>query len=246
MSMAAKKRIIVLVIINAVLYIGFVVFDILGAMKILVLDPSPSNEMKYATIISCLLITLFSFFAGRKIGVSFERQRAARIQSIVFAITLGADFFLLFTGYFVAGVIVFLFAHAMALYRYKPNWLLPLAIVSMVLCATALIMVSVTSKMDILFFPLLCGAYAVLIIGVLVSTFHSEQPHINTLLSRSGLILFLGCDINVFFSNILSTGTTFYAISLVLMWVFYLPAQTMLALSVVSFQNETTQGKANC
>ena len=248
MLMAGKKRIIVFVVINVVLYVGFVALDILGAKGLTVADISPSNEMKYATIVSCLLITVFSYFLGKRNGVSSERLRAAHIQSIIFGITMVADFFLLFTDYFVIGVIVFLFAHSTALYRYKPSWVPFLASISGALCVASLVIMGFYhSDKEILYFALLCSAYAVLIIGALVSTFHAEQPRINTMMSRLGMILFIGCDINVFFSNLLPASSAFFGPTLILMWVFYLPAQTLLALSVVSFSKDklSSSGKSS-
>ena len=243
MLMAGKKRIIILGVINVVLYVGFVTLDILGAKGVSVTDISPSNEMKYATIVSCLLITIFSYFLGKRNSVSAERLRAAHVQSIVFGITLVADFFLLFTDYFVIGVIVFLFAHSVALYRYNPGWVPFLASISGALCIASLVIMGFYhSDKELLYFALLCSAYAVLIIGVFVSTFHTEQPRINTLLSRIGMILFIGCDINVFLSNFLHASSVFFGPALILMWVFYLPAQTLLALSVVSFSKDKLSG----
>jgi hypothetical protein len=107
------------------------------------------------------------------------------------------------------------------------------------LCLAALIVGrSYHSEFQLLRFVLLCIAYGVLIFGVLTATFFAEQPQINTLFSRLGMILFICCDVNVFFSNFLSAGTVYYEPALVLMWVFYLPAQTLLALSAVSYGND--------
>lgn len=163
--------------------------------------------------------------------------RAARIQTVVFAITLVADFFLLFTDHFVVGLLVFLLAHLTALFRYKPRWVPLFAAAAGALCVAALIVGrSYHSEFQLMRFVLLCAAYAIVILGVLISVFKTSQPRGNTLLSRAGMILFLCCDINVFFSNFLSRGAAYYEPALVLMWVFYLPAQTMLALSAVSFR----------
>jgi hypothetical protein len=227
------------VIINAALYACFVTLDILSAADVPIPDPSPSNIMKYATIISCLLIALFAA-ARNKRNADFA-PRAARVQSVVFAITLVADFFLLFTDHFIVGLLVFLLAHLTALFRYKPCWVPVFAAIAGALCLAALMAGrSYHSVYQLLHFILFCIAYTVMIVGVLIATFYAEQPRINTMLSRIGMILFLCCDVNVFLSNFLTTGDFFNEPALVLMWVFYLPAQTMLALSAVSFDSKNS------
>jgi hypothetical protein len=256
------KRIGVLVVLNAALYAGFVVFDILSAIDVPIPDPSPSNVMKYATIVSCLLITLFAASANKLHRGTFclcnsaaqtkrpavydytnktspcVMRRAARVQAVVFGITLAADFFLLFTDHFVVGLLVFLLAHLTALFRYKPRWVPWFAAAAGALCLAALIVGrSYHAEFQLLRFVLLCAAYAVVIGGVLAATFFAQQPRINTLFSRLGMILFLCCDVNVFFANFLSAGAAYYEPALVLMWVFYLPAQTLLALSAVAYTN---------
>ncbi len=44
-------------------------------------------------------------------------------------------------------------------------------------------------------------------------------------------LVFLGCDLNVLFYNVLPVTSAFHITAIVLMWLFYLPAQTLLALS---------------
>ena len=75
-----------------------------------------------------------------------------------------------------------------------------------------------------------------LIISVTVSTFHAPQPRLNTLFSRIGMCLFLACDVNVAIFNALPAGLPTHTASIVLMWFFYLPAQTLLALSACKWR----------
>jgi hypothetical protein len=231
-----RRLICICAILNAALYAGFVALDLLRAADVPIPDPSPSNAMKYATILSCLLITLFAAAWNKRNADLSSRLRMARIQAVVFGITLAADFFLLFTDHFVAGLLVFLLAHLTALFRYRPRWVPLFAAAAGALCLAAWIVGdSYHSELQLLRFALLCIAYAALIGGVLIAAIVAEQPRINALLSRIGMILFICCDVHVFFANFLTSENAYYEPALVLMWVFYLPAQTMLALSVVPF-----------
>jgi hypothetical protein len=237
------KRILICVIINAALYVCFVALDIADAAGLSVTPALLPDVLKYAAIVSCLMITLFATLSSRAQATlssraqardPWQHRRSARIQSVVFAITLVSDFLLLFTDHFAAGLLVFLFAHLTALFRYRPRWVPLFAAAAGALCLAALIARrSSDPAYQALPVILLCAAYAVLIIGVTISTFHAEQPRINTLFSRIGMILFLCCDVNVFLSNLLTAGDAFNDPARILMWVFYLPAQTLLALSAV-------------
>ncbi|MDR0596439.1 MAG: hypothetical protein LBG50_02750, partial [Clostridiales Family XIII bacterium] len=79
--------------------------------------------------------------------------------------------------------------------------------------------------------------YAALIITATVTAFVRKQARVNNLLSRLGMVLFVLCDINVFLWNSREMGalTDIPAWTYMLMWAFYLPAQTMLALSALDF-----------
>jgi len=219
-------RVFPLVCVNAALYVLIVIFDVMRAAS----NITPAmgllcDVLKYAAIISCLLICIFSY--------TRTRERTPLIQTIVFCITLVADYFLLFTPYFVAGVIAFIGAHSCALIRYKPRWIVPVGA-----CAAAVFLLVTLMAPGILhlnteltLFIAVTATYAVLIINVTVSTFHSPQPRLNTLFSRVGMLLFLACDVNVMIFNAVPAGYPAHTASIVLMWLFYLPAQTLLALS---------------
>jgi hypothetical protein len=222
-------RIFILVCLNAAIYVLILIFDVLKAGNgVTETQGIASDFLKYAAVVSCLLICVFA--------LSHDRRKVALIQMIVFCITLCADFFLLFTNLFSVGVIVFIFAHLCALYRYRPGWVLPAGI-----SATALFIII------ILFLPKLflaeteltlvlaaSFAYTLTIIIVAVSTFHSPQPRQNELFSRLGMLLFIGCDLSVLSFNALMVGSSIHTLSIVLMWFFYLPAQTLLALSAIN------------
>jgi len=220
------KRIFTLFCINAALYVFIVTFDTMKAVNHI--PPTLGlvcDVLKYAAIISCQLICVFAY--------SGSRERTPLIQMIVFAVTLGADYFLLFTPYFTTGVFIFIAAHTCALIRYKPRWALPAGI-----CAAAVFVLIMYTAPDLLranaglaIFIAVSSAYAIMIISVTVSTFFAPQPRTNTFFSRIGMCLFIACDINVAIFNAMPAGAPAHTASIVLMWLFYLPAQTLLALS---------------
>ena len=229
MKFFSDKRIFVLVCLNLVLYIIILILDIRIASGFSQTPLFLDGVFKYPAIISCLLICLFTF--------SHSRKEAARIQAVVFCFTLGADFFLLFTDYFAAGVFVFLGAHICALIRYRKQWLLPVGIGA---AALFIIIILLQQKLfhtnpDVALTSALCFAYGALIISVTVSTFFAFQPRTNTIFSRLGMLLFLVCDVNVLIYNLFPPVGGLYTVSIVLMWAFYLPAQTLLALSATDF-----------
>ena len=211
---------------NAGLYVFIVIFDTMKAAHHL--PPQAGllcDFLKYAAIISCLLMCVFSY--------TRTRERVPFIQTVVFCFTLVADLFLLFTPYFAAGVFVFLGAHFCALLRYRPRWIVPVGICVAAVFFLAMLFASrvLHADSEIRLVIAVCSAYAVLIISVTISTFHTPQPRLNTLFSRIGMCLFLACDVNVAIFNAVPYGHAAHTASIVLMWLFYLPAQTLLALS---------------
>jgi hypothetical protein len=226
MNRISDRRIFICVCLNIVLYILILTLDITKAKSFI--TPTQGllcDVLKYAAIISCLLICVFA--------LSHERKNVAKIQMIVFSITLVADLFLLFTPHFSFGVLAFIGAHSCALLRYKPKWLLPIGIAAAAIFTSVFLILPKTLHSDFHLTLVLasCSAYAIMIISVTISTFHARQPRPNELFSRIGMLLFLACDINVAIYNGLPVGSGLYTASIFLMWLFYLPAQTMLALS---------------
>ena len=223
---------------NAALYIPIVALDVIRAAGAGTQAQGHACDcFKYAAIVSCLLVCLFAR--------SQARERAARIQAIVFCFTLAADFFLLFTPLFTTGVFIFLGAHACALVRYRPRWALPAGAGAAAVFAAVMLVLIYNRHMDAesALFAAVSLAYAVLIISVTVSTFFAEQPRVNALFSRIGMLLFIACDINVMAFNTLPAGSAPHTAAIVLMWAFYLPAQTLLALSATDIKEASKRGQ---
>ena len=226
-------RIFILMCLNVALFVPIIVLDIIQAAdSVTPAQGYACDCFKYAAIISCLLICIFAY--------SRTRNRAARIQSIVFCFTLAADFFLLFTPLFTTGVLIFLGAHLCALIRYRPRLALPAgAGAAGLFTFLMLYLVNKThAEMGDALFVAATLAYAVLIISVTVSTFFAEQPRINALFSRLGMLLFIACDINVMIFNTFPRDGAPHTAAIVLMWAFYLPAQTLLALSATNLERQ--------
>ncbi|MDR1029043.1 MAG: lysoplasmalogenase family protein, partial [Clostridiales Family XIII bacterium] len=120
--------------------------------------------------------------------------------------------------------------------RYRRAWFFPGALLAAVgVCAS--LAFSALGRPRI---ALICVAvaYAVLIVAVGVGAFLAKQARVNRLLSRAGMALFILCDINVAIFNILPLQNSLHGVSAVLMWAFYLPAQTLLALSAYGFRSK--------
>ena len=229
MGRITDKRIFILVCLNAVIFVLILILDILKAAGgVTEAQGLISDLLKYAAVASCLFICVFA--------LSHDRRKVALVQMIVFCFTLGADFFLIFTDFFSAGLLIFIGAHACALYRYRPGWLLPAGISAAALFTLVILFLPelLPAGTSLILVIAASSAYGLLIISVTVSTFHSPQPRKNELFSRIGMLLFLGCDVNVLFFNALPIGSSVHTASIVLMWFFYLPAQTLLALSTAN------------
>jgi len=234
------RLITALLFLNLALYVLFVALDLRGLTgagpgplyQNAALAVSAPGLLKYVGIVSCLLIAL----RARR---DPWRARDGDLQAAVLAITLIPDFLLLFTDFFAAGVIVFFAAHLTALYRYRPRWFpagLVIALCAIFLYAFPSLAPEAAASA---FYPLrgappllmLVIGYALLILMVTVGAFHASQPRINNLFSKLGMCLFIGCDIHVALLNGLPASAPYHAVAGVVIWIFYLPAQTLLALS---------------
>jgi hypothetical protein len=193
-----------------------------------------SSILKFASIILCLVI-------ATTIRKSPSNLRDANLQVIIFFWTLAADFFLLFTSQFVVGITIFCGAHLTAILRYRRKLFRPALIFFfvawLVWFAFSYARTSQTPFGAIYFVSII---YAILIITSTVTAFISDQPKKNRWLSSTGMILFLLCDLNVALANVLPEGNAIWFMAEILMWAFYLPAQTLLSLSAYSFVTTKT------
>ncbi|MDR3225469.1 MAG: hypothetical protein LBT52_04125 [Clostridiales Family XIII bacterium] len=264
-SAPEKRRVLTppvfwLIIVNAVLYTLFLIMDIYDIRLFsssAIIGERISSELylssaflKYVSICVCFAIS-------QVVLLRTSRERDARLQVLIFGFTLIADYFLLFTDYYVTGMIIFCAAHVSAILRYSNMMIVKLVaglalIIPAVPIAASLIswtMGSGSSDGDspgAYFHEVILLAvglyYSALIIAATIATFVRRQPHVNNILSRLGMILFVLCDINVLILNLsnfggpgeLATEPPYPAH--IIAWVFYLPAQTMLAISAYDFE----------
>jgi hypothetical protein len=197
-------------------YDAFLRLDISGT------NANLSSDIKYAGIALCLILAACSLSHP-------SQKRDAALQVIALAFTAAADYLLLFTSQFGPGLIIFFGAHLAALYRYERSWFAPGAI----LAAAGTCLWFTLSETNHAAGALASAGiiYSILILAVTVGAFHARQERINSFLSRAGMVMFLMCDICVAAFNLLPAQIAVHRVSGVLMWMFYLPAQTMLALS---------------
>lgn len=206
----------------ALLYLAFVTLDLTGTGR--ALPPVfRSSSLKYAGMAVCLLLALCALPRAP------HRRGCARLV-LALCLTLAADYFLLFTRHFEVGVGLFCLAHLAHLWRYRSSVLLPAALCTAAVFAACA--VAALAGRRWLCLPLLCVLYAALILTATVTAFHLPPPWPGRRL-RLGMVLFLLCDVNVLLFNTLPPGWPHTAAS-VLMWVFYLPAQYLLATSCLA------------
>ena len=155
------------------------------------------------------------------------------------AFTLGADYFLILYNRHLIGVAVFCFVHVayimralvarngedeVGFARYLP--LLAVPVIGLAFIAANIFIIA--------------GLYAMLFtINIYVSARYIRH---NRVLVIAGLLLFAACDICVFIFNLPLYMGALDGLRVVfpLIWIFYLPAQALLAVSAVDFSRMRT------
>jgi hypothetical protein len=246
-----------LVAANAVLYALFTAADASGSHSLILgaaggaagtgAGGLPADWLKYASICLCFVISVVVLR-----GASYRRD--ARLQVVILAFTLAADFMILFTPYYAAGVAVFCGAQFTAVLRYGGgSHARTMAAVAGLTAAGIASVGLIPETGDMAGTDLLlaaAAAYTVLITAATVHAFKRRQARVNNVMSRVGMVLFMLCDVNVLLWNVRSAAGTVTAESAAaipewtfnLIWTFYLPAQTMLALSARDFEDKGTGG----
>ena len=168
-----------------------------------------SSLFKYSGIVLCLIHTLF----------------VRNIEgSLAFCLTLAADWFLLIQNtHYPAGVLFFLLVQAVyahILVQKGCRLLLPLRTFLLALSQIVLVLLK---RCDLLNSMVLF--YFTLLVGNLFSSFTNKKLRIMS----GGFLLFVCCDICVGLFNLLDPGTA-RNVAAILMWIFYLPSQVLLAL----------------
>ena len=226
MKQILKSRLNVIPIVGIiVLYIAFLSLDIFAIPRSI-----ESRHFKYASIVLCFLLTTL-------LASNSADERDSRYVVLALIFTVLADTFLLFTNYKITGVFFFCLMQLTYLKRYNVRFFK----VGIFFSAVAIIVYFLLS-----FEPLyiIAGLYAFLIGSCFFATFRTKLPNFNLYCVRIGMTLFILCDINVALYNQLSTNSNYYRFVTVAMWLFYLPAQFLLAIS--AFHPKTEDQTLSC
>ncbi len=188
------------VVAETMLFLVFVCMD---------LKRTDSSVFKYIGIVFCLVFALI------------DRNAEG---SIAFVFTLLADWFLLIrNSQYLYGVLFFVavqLIYAHILVRRGCRSLLPCRLCLLVLSQGALFLLK---RYDLL--NAITLFYFSLLLGNLFSSLTNKKLRIMS----AGFLLFVCCDICVGLFNLLERGPAYDAVSL-LMWIFYLPSQVLLAI----------------
>jgi len=200
------------VLIISTLYVVFIIIDIFFYARSL-----PANYLKFASIVLCFLLSVnLCRTSGNKSDSRYV------VGALVF--TMLADIFLLFNLSHYAGVLSFFVVQLIYQKRHNTSFFIFGMIV-------AILTVPATLWLPFERLHVAAGAYAILILTTFVSTFWTKLPRFNRVCVRLGMIFFILCDIHVALYNQLPWGSSYYEVSAVAIWIFYLPSQLLLAIS---------------
>ena len=192
-----------------------------------------SDYINYFCILLC-------FFMSLLIGKNNLKKKDLRLLQLGLFLTCLADLCLIIFDFATLGVALFCLVQITYSIRYKKTS------TGFILKRFALIFVSILSLylvINFIFVPLdillvFSLFYAVCLITSVIFALKNKYQRPNKYMVAFGMVLFLLCDINVALRNVTSlvslpeifTQVT-YKISTILIFVFYLPSQLLLALS---------------
>jgi len=191
----------------------------------------PTDVLRYSIIVLFFLISVVISLRS-----SNRRDAVHQVFCLFFAIV--ADYIILFTDAYQIGVIVFWCAHITAIRRYQPKlfvYAMAAAITGWIIC---IIMTITGTTVPVV---LVSSFYAAFILTATVSSYFARQKRWNNLCSRLGMTLFVMCDINVIFYNMLPQNAPSIPVFGTLIWVFYVPAQFLLSISAYSYLDKKSQ-----
>lgn len=199
-----------------------------------------SIAAKYFSLILCFIITII---IGRN-GHDIIDTRM--LQSGLF-LTACADYCLLVSNKYIVGVLVFCIVQIIYIFRFTRDLKSRTKIFSVILIIYIVLSTIILTAFKVgnfdLRLTLICLFYGCLITTSLIAGIRTLKtnffPLYSSVMISIGMILFFMCDINVALFNILqSNGSHFASISGFLIWMFYLPAQVMLALSGYKYSDK--------
>ncbi len=187
----------ILFIIICILYITFLYFDMVSIQTFI------STEMvKFISIILCSIVSIL-------IGKDYVNKEDKLLLQYGLCITIVADYFLLFTNYFVLGVGIFSIVHILYAIRYERNktrfTLIRSVIIFLIITGLYLIINFFVIKVELLF--LVALFYAISLIISVAKSIKAYKYKLflypNKYLITLGMIFFLLCDVNVGIYNII-------------------------------------------
>ena len=214
----------VFILLEIALYLSFLFID-----KGIFVTRIESSTLKYASISLCLTFSLYCLIRKRKM--------VNCLIPIALVFTLISDYFLLFNtnqNLYVYGLNTFIitqliyFAFILYLRKSKLELLINLLVRSLLTIA-ALGAAFYLNYSDVL--TILALVYFVELLSNFLYSAFLIMLDKEYLIFSLGLLLFIGCDINVGLNNVHLFEGIDYSLVNFLMWVFYLPSQVLLSLT---------------
>ena len=229
----------VMVALILILYILFLYMDFYNVRWLI-----SSNYIKYLCILLCFFLSIVS---NKNSILDIAKHRDIFLLRLALFITVMADLCLLIIDFYVVGVFLFSLVQITYSVRYSTKklktTLLYFFITFQCVVLTYLITILFIAEINILI-PISLFYFICLITSVskAIKAFKNNlYPSPNKYMVVIGMVLFLLCDLCVALSNLTSTAyfiIRFQQISWLLIWVFYLPSQLLLALSGSSKVNQ--------
>lgn len=210
------------VFIETALYLWFISYDVFIFRD--------STLIKFAGII---IVFAVSFFAHKTV-----RQKLT-IGALFF--TLMADLFLLYlNSYYEIGVSLFIVAQILHLVRINyGNRKLYVSVIIRILLSLSCVILLVVLKMVSLLNILVAVYFPQLVMNFIDSLINSDWKA-GGILYSIGLLFFIGCDVCVGISNLITSRP-----ASLLIWIFYLPSQVLICLSAAFDKGDSKWLKKN-
>jgi len=175
------------------------------------------DELKFASILLCFLFAVALYWTSTN-----KRDSKFVVMGLFF--TVIADVNLVLMNEHVLGVFFFCLVQLTYLKRLTSRYFRFSVIVATIAMLSAFFISSQTLYV-------LAGLYAFLILSVTTATWASKLPQFNKQCASWGMILFILCDLHVALGNQLPVDYWYDALAHNMVWLFYLPSQTLLAMS---------------
>ncbi len=234
---------ILFITLEAFIYITYLSMDFLSLHTLKI-----SDIFKYSGIVLCFIYTLVQNAADQ-----FSKRQSRCLLACAFLV-LFSDYCLLFTTHYLPGVIIFilvqcLYFTAMARPRLLPHFLA----LSAALAIPAALFLNSLCKLN---GPLINAAaiyMSMLVINIVCAVrYFYKSRNVPALLFALGMVLYSLCDLSVGLMNLpaffgpqtprllyIFASPYFQEITTYAMWLFYLPAQVLIALSHFSLKNRS-------